>query len=167
MSWWPRSDDLDYQVNGHFEYLLAQGADLASISRISVALDRPVDVVDRLDRCAWTNHTCTEDGCCAEVPEPGIMRIYARLGWVYALVEESGFVAYIGMTGGRLPDRMEQHEAGRWPMSGKVAAPWRRASLLKLEPDFVVGWNVGDAASRLEKALILLLQPPMNTAGLR
>lgn len=124
-------------------HLLEVGADLSALARISSIVGQWHEVVDRLDNIASDEPMSPEKG------------------WVYALFADDGSVLYVGKTAGPLAIRMRQH--------AKMADEphWRRCRALGLRVDWVAAWNVGDQCDRLEKAVILALQPPMNTKGLR
>lgn len=140
--------------------MLAQGADLSHLNRISVILNHRYEVLDLWDNVAMADHVCdADDDCCGNPLWYGERehRILAPVGWVYALGGFDGSIHYVGMTRLRLPVRINQH------YQFKDEPHWRRAKKLGLLVDFVAGWNVGDACVRLERAAILALQPPMNT----
>ena len=133
---------------------------LNQILRISTILDRPYDVIDMIEDVAdayWEPKTDEGDHPRSFRYSPEAFRVIGGIGWVYALTTWSGDVLYVGRSKIGLISRMKQHvDAPNWG---------ERARAMKLYPDAVVGWNVGDACTRLEKATILALQPPLNVAS--
>lgn len=83
-----------------------------------------------------------------------------RVGWLYAFFRWDGECVYVGETL-ELPTRMAQHTADT------TSRRWRLASQLGKQPDLVAAWQVGEERLRLEKSMILLMQPSTNSKGLR
>jgi hypothetical protein len=139
--------------------IMRQGS-LDQIFRISTILDRPYDVVDMIEDVAeayWEPNLDEGDHPRTFRYSPKAFRVLGGIGWVYALTGWGGDVVYVGRSKIGLISRMKQYmDAPNWG---------ERAYAMELYPDAVVGWNVGDACTRLGQATILALQPPLNVAS--
>jgi len=142
------------------EGVIMREGSLHQIFRISTILDRPYDVVDMIDNVAgayWEPNIEEGDTPLTFRYSPEAFRVLGGIGWVYALTSWSGDVLYVSRSKIGLISRMKQYMDA--PNFGT------RAAAMDLWPDAVVGWNVGDACTRLGKATILALQPPLNVAS--